>query len=99
MAAVLRRVEVFWIDSRVEPGWKTAEEIADSDVTLDHSSLGYLAEDRPDRVVLVQSLSPNSQAERLHIPRVAITNIVHLAPETPPATKRRASSNSTRTRT
>lgn len=78
-----KTVEVVWVDSESHPDWTDLKEVLDKK-TLTCSSVGYLLEDVPDRIILAGSLNLNglsSVASHITIPRVAVISIAEISPK------------------
>lgn len=88
MSEAPRLVEVVWLDSSSDSGWRSAAEAlraAREDSALEHRSVGYELADEPAFVLLTMSWRPPSEddhamvSDTLQIPRPAILEVRELA--------------------
>jgi hypothetical protein len=73
---------VRWVDSRVTGGWdKVADALADAGIR-EIVSVGFIADDRPDSIVLVQTRSVDGVwlSDTIAIPRAVILEVDAWAP-------------------
>jgi hypothetical protein len=75
-------VEVWWVDTETSVGWRDHAELkmARTGPLMLCCSVGYLVEDNHDRVIIIQSFSETSHAERTIIPKAVVTKIVKVRP-------------------
>lgn len=79
-----QKIEVFWIDSVHDSGWKQESNLEDAEKYLDHSTVGYFFRTSKRAMDIVQSKStgrPEGKAcidSVMQIPLVAITSIKKL---------------------
>ena len=78
----LPRVEVEWVDSCGDSGWRSVKKERAENLSLRCATVGYLLEERRGYVKIVQSLSAHESTDNpLAIPRCAIRKITPLVPK------------------
>jgi len=75
-------VEVEWVDSCADAGWRAAKKERTDHPDLRCATAGYLFEERRGYVKIAQSLSAHDSVDNLMaIPRSAIRKITRLGPQ------------------
>jgi hypothetical protein len=74
----MKVVQVEWLDSvGMTPEWEYKDEVK-SLKPVSPTSVGFLLEDEPDHVTILQTDSENQLLGRLTIPKISITSMKNL---------------------